>query len=64
MVLRHLVIVLPICGILAALPGAWWVRLGTAGLLFLGGLFTVSISTDQLRTSRLRRHGLPTDDHR
>lgn len=58
MVARHLVIILPICTILALLPGTWIIHLGTAGLLFLGGVFTVATSADQLRTARLRQHGL------
>ena len=64
MLARHLVIILPICAVFALLPGTWAVHLGTAGLLFLGGVFTVATSTDQLRTARLRQHGLipPRDD--
>lgn len=58
MVARHLVIVLPICVALAALPATWPIRLGTAGLLFLGGVFTVATSAEQLRTARLRQHRL------
>ncbi|HEY3682594.1 MAG TPA: DUF5313 family protein [Streptosporangiaceae bacterium] len=58
MMARHLVVILPICAAFALLPGGWAIRLGTAGLLFLGGVFTVATSTDQLRTARLRQHGL------
>jgi hypothetical protein len=58
MMARHLVVILPICAVFALLPGGWTIRLGTAGLLFLGGVFTVATSTDQLRTARLRQHGL------
>lgn len=64
MVARHLVVILPICALFCLLPGSWGIRLGTAGLLFLGGVFTVATSTDQLRTARLRQHRLipPRDD--
>lgn len=56
MVARHLVIILPICGALAALPGTLATRLGTAGLLFVGGVFTVATAAEQLRNARLRQH--------
>jgi hypothetical protein len=58
MAARHLVIILPVCAALAALPATWPIRLGTAGLLFLGGTFTLLTSADQIRTARLRQHGL------
>jgi len=58
MLARHLVVILPICAAFALLPGTWAIHLGTAGLLFLGGVFTVATSADQLRTARLRQHRL------
>lgn len=59
LLLRHLCLMLPICAALALLPGAWWVRVLVPLLALITSTFTVAISTDDLRRSRLRRHNLP-----
>jgi hypothetical protein len=56
--LRHLALMVPICLAFVLLPGQWWIRLSAALLALLASTFTVLISADDLRRSRLRRHGL------
>lgn len=56
---RHLVLMIPICLLLALLPGPWWLRVVVPLLAFLTSTLTVMISADELRDVRLRRHGLP-----
>jgi Family of unknown function (DUF5313) len=59
MLARHLLIMLPICVVLSLLPGEWWIRLSVPLLALIASTFVVVISTDDLRRSRLRQHGLP-----
>jgi len=61
---RHLLIMIPVCAALMLLPGEWWLRVMVALLALLTSTFTVAISSDDLRRSRLRRHGLNTPDRR
>jgi hypothetical protein len=56
--LRHLAVMVPICLVFVLLPGQWWIRGLTALLALLASMFTVLISADDLRRSRLRKHGL------
>ncbi|MEW2356901.1 DUF5313 family protein [Spirillospora sp. NPDC029432] len=56
---RHLALMLPICAVLACLPGPWWLRLTVPLLALTASTFTVAVSADELRRSRLRQHGLP-----
>ncbi|MEV5569233.1 DUF5313 family protein [Spirillospora sp. NPDC052269] len=58
LVVRHIVLMIPISLALTLLPGPWGLRLLVALLAFLGGSFTAVISADDLRRSRLHRHGL------
>lgn len=58
MLLRHLAIVLPICIALGALPATLGTRIMVAALAFVGSVFTLAISTDQIHEMRLRQHGL------
>ncbi len=59
---RHLLVLVPLCGLLALLPGVWWIRVLVPLLAVLGSLFTFGIHSDQIRAARLRQHGLPVPD--
>ena len=60
---RHLVIMLPLCVVLALLPGALWIRIAVPGLFLICSVGIVAMYADDIRVSRLRRHGLePPDD--
>lgn len=58
MIGRHVLTLTPICLAATPLPGEWWIRAMTGAMVFLGGVFTVAISADELRRSRLSRHGI------
>ena len=63
-VLRHLVVIIPICVILVIvlgilLPAPIWVGLTMVALILCGSLFTVSVYADDIRAARLRQHDLP-----
>ena len=61
--LRHLLVTLPIAAAFAALPGALWIRIMVPALFLLGSVGIVAMYADDIRVSRLRRHGLtPPDD--
>ena len=61
--LRHVVVMLPLCAVLALLPGALWIRIAVPGLFLLCSVGIVALYADDIRVSRLRRHGLePPDD--
>jgi hypothetical protein len=61
--LRHLVIMLPLCAVLALLPGAAWIRIAVPGLFLICSVGIVAMYADDIRVSRLRRHGFePPDD--
>lgn len=62
--LRHLYVMLPVCLLLALLPGPVWVRAAVPLLALTASTLTVAISSDDLRRSRLRRHGLPPPGRR
>ena len=62
-VLRHLALIVPICAILVvvltvALPAPLWLGLMMTALILAGSVFTVAAYADDIRTSRLRQHGL------
>ena len=66
-VVRHLVVIVPICLILAvvlltALPAPTWLAGMMIGLILAGSVFTVAAYADDIRTSRLRQHGLEAPD--
>ncbi|HUZ26666.1 MAG TPA: DUF5313 family protein [Streptosporangiaceae bacterium] len=66
-VLRHLAIIVPVCAILAVvaallLPAPLWLIMMTVALILSGSLFTVAAYADDIRTSRLRQHGLQVPD--
>ncbi|RMI40914.1 hypothetical protein EBO15_24975 [Actinomadura harenae] len=58
LVVRHIALMIPVSLALALLPGPWWVRLMVALLAFMASTLTVAVSADDLRRSRLHRHGL------
>ena len=63
-VLRHLVVILPICAVLVIvlgilLPTPLWVSLTMVALILCGSTFTVAAYADDIRATRLRQHGLP-----
>ncbi|MQY07374.1 DUF5313 family protein [Actinomadura macrotermitis] len=65
LLLRHLMLMVPFCLLPALLPASWPVRLMVALLALLTSMFVVAIGSDDLRRSRLRRHGLtPPEDRR
>ena len=61
--LRHLLVMLPIAAALAAFPGALWIHIAVPGLFLLCSVGIVAMYADDIRVSRLRRHGLeaPSD---
>jgi Flp pilus assembly protein TadB len=60
---RHLIVMVPICVVFALLPGALWIRIMVAGFFLLCTVGIVALYADDIRVSRLRRHGLePPDD--
>ena len=67
-VLRHLAVIIPVCAVVAALlltlsPAPAWFAVMMIALILCGSIFTVAAYADDIRASRLRRHGLtPPDD--
>ena len=60
---RHLLVVLPVGAVFALLPGAVWIRVAVPALFLLCSVGIVALYADDIRVSRLRRHGLdPPDD--
>jgi hypothetical protein len=55
---RHLTVMIPICVLLGLLPAAWPIRLLVVALALLASTFVVVVSAGDLRTARLRQHGL------
>lgn len=63
-VLRHLVVIIPVCIILVVvlgvlLPAPLWVSLTMVALILCGSVFTVTLYADDIRAARLRQHDLP-----
>ncbi len=59
---RHLLIMLPVGAVLALLPGAAWIRVMVPALFLLCTVGIVALYADDIRVSRLRRHGLDAPD--
>ncbi len=57
--LRHLTVMVPICVLLALLPGPGWLHIMVPALALVGSLFTVAVYADDIRAARLRQHKLP-----
>ena len=62
LITRHLVVMLPLCAVLALLPGALWIRIAVPGLFLICSVGIVALYADDIRVSRLRRHGLEAPD--
>jgi protein-S-isoprenylcysteine O-methyltransferase Ste14 len=63
-VVRHLVVILPVCAVLVVLlaiflPAPAWVSVMMVLLILAGSLLTVTAYADDIRAARLRQHGLP-----
>lgn len=56
--IRHLVLMLPVCALLALLPGAIWIRIMVPALFLICSVGIVAMYADDIRVSRMRRHGL------
>ncbi|MEV5411312.1 DUF5313 family protein [Thermopolyspora sp. NPDC052614] len=56
------VVVMPVCAVLAFLPGEWWIRAMTVAMVVAGSVFVVSVNANVLRHHRLRRHGIEPDE--
>jgi hypothetical protein len=61
-ILRHLTVMIPVCVVLALLPGPVWLHLMVPGLALAGSVFTVVAYADDIRVARLRQHRLPVPD--
>ncbi len=60
---RHLIMMLPFGAVLALLPGALWIHIMVPALFLICSVGIVVIYADEIRVSRLRRHGIePPDD--
>ena len=60
---RHLVVSLPIAAALAAFPGPLFIHIMVPLLFLISSVGIVAMYADDIRVSRLRRHGLtPPDD--
>ena len=59
---RHLTVMVPVCLLLALLPGPVWLRVMVPALALAGSLFTVAAYADDIRVARLRQHKLPVPD--
>jgi hypothetical protein len=62
MMVRHLVLMVPLCALFGLLPGAWGIRVATGLLALLSSIFVVTVSAGDIRRARLRQHGLPVPD--
>jgi hypothetical protein len=58
MMARHLLIILPCCAALGALPAEWWIRVLVPALALITSSFVVLVTAVDLRAARLRQHGL------
>jgi Family of unknown function (DUF5313) len=61
--IRHLLITLPFTAALAAFPGPLFIHIMVPALFLICSVGIVAMYADDIRVSRLRRHGLtPPDD--
>ena len=65
LIVRHLIVTLPFTVVLALLPGALWIRIAVVALFLVCSVGVVALYADEIRASRMRRHGLepPADRH-
>ena len=62
LIIRHLVVMLPLCVLLALLPGPLWIRITVPGLFLICSVGIVAMYAADIRVSRLRRHRLDAPD--
>ena len=62
LIVRHLIVTLPFTAALALLPGALWIRIAVPALFLICSVGIVALYADDIRVSRLRRHGLEAPD--
>ena len=62
MMVRHLMLMLPVCVVFALLPAQWGLRVAVVLLILLSSTFVVAINMGEIRRARLRQHGFPADD--
>lgn len=55
---RQLLVTLPVAAAFAALPGALWIHFMVPALFLVCSVGIVAMYADDIRVSRLRRHGL------
>ena len=61
--IRHLLVTLPVAAVLAAFPGPLFIHIMVPALFLICSVGIVAMYADDIRASRLRRHGLtPPDD--
>jgi hypothetical protein len=60
--IRHLIVMLPLGALLALLPGPAWIRVAVPALFLICSVGIVALYADDIRVSRLRRHGLEAPD--
>jgi hypothetical protein len=56
---RLLVLMVPICVVLAFLPGPVWLRIAVPAFALIASIGTVLISAADVRAARLKQHDLP-----
>src|SRR5215831_14436398 len=66
-IVRHLAVIVPVCVIVAVIlltlvPAPVWLAAMMVGLILAGSIFSVAAYADDIRTSRLRQHGLDVPD--
>lgn len=59
---RLLAVMLPVCVVLAFLPGPVWLRITVPLFALVASTGTVAMSADDIRATRLRQHGLEVPD--
>jgi Family of unknown function (DUF5313) len=62
LIFRHLLVMLPLAAALALLPGAPWIRIAVPALFLICSVGIVAMYADDIRVSRLRRHGIEAPD--
>jgi hypothetical protein len=60
--LRHLLVTLPLAAALAAFPGPLFIHIMVPAFFLIASVGIVAMYADDIRVSRLRRHGLPVPD--
>ena len=60
--LRHLLVTLPFAAVLAAFPGPLFIHIMVPALFLICSVGIVAMYADDIRVSRLRRHGLEAPD--